>query len=354
LISLKQEYVQGIDYVDCRPAPKDQRQETGKTDGPSIKELEKKIADLEQHLKKNQNLLQVRKCDVSLKISGSRKEFKFYTGHNEEKIDMIFSFLDLSEPLVPTKNKISAKDQLILTLIRYRQNLSYSNLSFRFGIALKAIRKINITYTQLMYSKFKELEEKMFCPRDHHHPLPRVFKNPLLSNTRIVIDCTEFLCEKPENFKHHTNMYSNYKSHCTIKALIGVAPSGACMFCSDAYEGAISDRKIVEKSNFCRFLNQGDVVLADRGFTIEDLCLERGATLVIPPFLNSKKEFSAEEIARGKLIARARIHVERYNQRIKQYKILKGIIPISLMNLFSQILFVICCLVNFEAPLLKK
>ena len=148
-------------------------------------------------------------------------------------------------------------------------------------------------------------------------------------------------------------MYSNYKSHATYKVLLGVAPSGSCMFVSDAYEGSISDRQIIKDTNFVDNLVPGDVVLGDRGFTIHDLCAEKGAILEIPPFLAGRKALTTEELLKTKLLSRARIHVERFNERIKKYRILSGIVPMHLVPLLSQIVFITCCLTNFKEPLAK-
>ena len=49
------------------------------------------------------------------------------------------------------------------------------------------------------------------------------------------------------------------------------------MFVSDCFEGSISDKQITRKSGFLDKILPGDVVLADRGFTIHDL-LARGYT----------------------------------------------------------------------------
>ena len=115
------------------------------------------------------------------------------------------------------------------------------------------------------------------------------------------------------------NLYSAYKSHSTCKVLIGVAPSGACMFVSDCFEGSISERQITKDSKILEKILLGDVILADCGFTIHDLCAEKGATLEIPPFLNGRKEFTELQVTKTKLIAHSRIHMERFNESIKKY-----------------------------------
>lgn len=52
-------------------------------------------------------------------------------------------------------------------------------------------------------------------------------------------------------------------------------------------------------------------------------------------------------------IARARIHVECANERIKNFEILRHI-PAKYGDLSNEILQVCCCLVNLQAPLLKE
>ena len=69
---------------------------------------------------------------------------------------------------------------------------------------------------------------------------------------------------------------------------------GACMFVSDCFEGSISDRQITIDSKFTDNLVPGDLVLGDRGFTIHDLCGEKGAILEIPPFFNHNRRKSEE------------------------------------------------------------
>ena len=142
---------------------------------------------------------------------------------------------------------------------------------------------------------------------------------PILGRTRIVLDCTEIQTETLRHYQQQGNLYSNYKSHATAKILISCAPSGAAMFVSDAFEGSISDKAIVEQSGVLDFIEPGDQVVVDRGFTIEEQVRQKGGQLVMPPFLGKRKEFSRDETIQTKLIARARIHIERLNERIKNF-----------------------------------
>ena len=55
------------------------------------------------------------------------------------------------------------------------------------------------------------------------------------------------------------------------------------------------------------------MVLADRGFTIEDLVVGKNASLVIPPFMKGKKSLSIHEEAVTRVIAKARIHIGNHH-----------------------------------------
>lgn len=99
----------------------------------------------------------------------------------------------------------------------------------------------------------------------------------------------------PSSLLLNSKLFSSYKNHVTLKGLVGIAPSGAITFISQLYSGSISDREIVERSGFLKLeFDNGDTVMADKGFTIEDL-LPRGVTLNIPPFLGSNSQMTASK-----------------------------------------------------------
>ena len=87
---------------------------------------------------------------------------------------------------------------------------------------------------------------------------------------------------------------------------------------------------------FFGFLNRvepGDIILADRGFTVgEDIAIH-GGQLEIPAFTKGKKQLSQEEVEMSKQLAHVRIHVERVIGLLKnKYTLLKGPIPVPLLR----------------------
>ena len=227
----------------------------------------------------------------------------------------------MSEKLSQNLQGLTVEDQFLMTLYKMRRNPQFWDLEYTFHVKRQTLSKVFKTWLQLMFLKFKELESRMFVssallPK----PLPLAFKNRFLKLTRCVIDCSELFLESSKDFKEQGNTYSQYKSHTTAKVLIAVAPSGSAMFVSDCFEGSISDRGITIRSGFLDFIEAGDSILADRGFNIEDLLATKGAHLNIPSFLNGRSHFTLEELKKSKVIARARVHVEHFNQRLKSIK----------------------------------
>ena len=94
--------------------------------------------------------------------------------------------------------------------------------------------------------------------------------------------------------------------------------------------------------------------LVDRGFTVQDLVNPLQADIKIPPFLKGRWNLSTAEDLSTRKIAKARVHVERFNQRLKQFRLVgRTIIPLSLAPLATQMVVVACGLVNFREVLCK-
>ena len=67
---------------------------------------------------------------------------------------------------------------------------------------------------------------------------------------------------------------------------------------TDRYAGSISDRENVERGGILGLpFNEGDDVMADKGFTIEDL-LPLGVSLNIPPFLGQSEQMPAKDLVK--------------------------------------------------------
>lgn len=151
---------------------------------------------------------------------------------------------------------------------------------------------------------------KLFCPQ-----------------VRVIIDCTEIRCETPSSLSLQSETFSNYKNHTTFKGLIGIAPCGVIAFVSTLYTGSISDVEITRKSQILQLLQPGHGVMADKGFLIEKMLSEVGATLIIPP-LKKSAQLNMEDTQKTQAIACLRILVERAIRRVKEYQKWDGLVPL--------------------------
>jgi len=82
--------------------------------------------------------------------------------------------------------------------------------------------------------------------------------------------------------------------------------------------------------------------MSDRGFNLS----MRNAALNITPCAKGK-QFSANACTETRRIASLRIHVERAIQRMKKFRLLQGVIPISIASVANQAVYVCAALCNF-------
>ena len=157
------------------------------------------------------------------------------------------------------------------------------------------------------------------------------------------------------NYQQQSNCYSNYKSHTTAKILIACHPNGACVYCSPVFEGGISDKESVLNSGFMDYIEHGDIYMADRGFqNMKEDFLMKGATLITPPSMKDKTSLSLEDEKKTRSVAAARIHIERFNQRVKIFQFVSpGVFPQSKLKLLNQAVYVCCYLANYSPILVE-
>ena len=76
-------------------------------------------------------------------------------------------------------------------------------------------------------------------------------------------------------------------------------------------------------------------------------------TLSVPPGARTKSQMTKEECKTTKQIANLRIHVERAINRLKTYRILKTVLPISLLHHADNIVKTCAALCNIKPVLIK-
>ena len=317
--------------------------------------IEKKIVEQQELIEMLQD--ELRATRPSTKLQDDDKQVHFYTGLPSYSV-----FVALLHLLVGVMSKhlshgLSINDQFLLVLMKLRLAVPNQDLGYRFGISTSRVSQLFHEWIDVMAREFGQLIR--WPHRENiRKNLPDCFK-PDYPKTTCIIDCSEIFIERATSLCARSQTYSNYKSHNTAKFLVAVSPTGAVIFISKCWGGRASDKHITSCSGFLDHLINGDVVMADRGFDItEDLAL-RGTTLYIPPFTKGKSQLSQREVETSRKLSSLRIHVERAIGRIKHYKILQNVFPISLLKsthdteyaTIDKVLTVCAALSNLQPPL---
>ena len=296
------------------------------------------------------------------KIKDDQKAVQFYTGFPSMELLMVcFTFLGKAVSELSYRDhyklskgkphKLSPLNEFFLMLCRLRLGLYEQDLAYRFQVSQTTVSRVCSTWINFCYSKFKEIpiwpsRSVVDCN------MPLIFQD-LYPLTQCIIDATEVFIQKPQNPSAQQLTFSSYKNHNTFKALIGITPSGAICFVSELFGGNISDKALTSQCGLLDLLEEGDAVMADKGFNIMDLLDDKGITLNIPPKLtDSSGQLSENDRVETRRIASVRIHVERAIGRIKTFRILESI-PNTMHNVANQLFFVCAMLTNFQPTLVE-
>lgn len=253
-----------------------------------------------------------KKCSIE-NFKDNPNAISYYTGFSD--YDQFMTFFYCLGPCVDELDYkcsvLESKDQLFLTLMKLRQAKEDFELSLFFQVSTSTVSRIVITWINFMYFQLKELN---FWPSEDivQDFMPVNFAEKFPS-TRVILDATEIPIQKPSDVNSQSVTWSNYKHRNTIKAMIGVTPSGAVSYVSDAYGGSASDRMIIERSELLNkgMFEKGDSIMADRGIMVQDLFANNDVQVNTPTFLKGKSQLDAHEVVHDRCVASKRIHVER-------------------------------------------
>ncbi|KAG9279114.1 uncharacterized protein LOC125784831 [Astyanax mexicanus] len=239
-------------------------------------------------------------------------------------------------------------DEFFLFMNYLSLGLMQKDLAHRFRIHRSTVSRIVNTWANFLYTVLGAVDIWLDGDTVKAH-LPEVFQE--YADTQVILDCTELRCQTPNSLLLQSEVFSTYKSHCTFKGLIGIAPHGAVTFVSSLYQGAISDKEILKQSGIVPLLDSSMAIMVDKGFLVED-CVP--CRVHIPTFLAKRAQLSRSEIRQTQSIARLRVHVERVIRRVKEHKIFSTVIPLSITGSINQLFAVACLLVNYQnGPLVK-
>lgn len=297
--------------------------------------------------------------------------FRHCTGFTYDEFNKLCKFFRLPykktvpQTHIPSYDKLNGyirlmplRQQFLLVLIKLRQNFHVKDLAFKFQIDMQIISTLFSSWIDFMYDRLGS--EPVWSHRDIiAKNMPDDYKAEF-PTTFAILDCAEIKIEKPSSLLVQNQTYSNYKPTNTLKSLIACDPCGSIMFASTLYPGTISNQELFRQSKIKDlledlhqrgYLKDGDGLMVDKGFLIENNVKELGLKLNIPPLANLQMPVSDVEMT--KKIAEHRVHVERVIAKVQKFKIVSGQISNSMLENINRIWFVVCMLSNFQQHIIQ-
>lgn len=198
-----------------------------------------------------------------LRNKSKPKDIEFYTGLSS--YNMLITCYSLIESEIPqnfncgpsatsTPAKIGRPrlltpfQEFVMVVMRLTLGLFEKDLSHRFGVSVATVSEVLRKWIRFLAKEFRPLirqpKKELFSFYS-----PKSFRE-LFPDVVIVVDCTEIEMERPSALDNQSACYSSYKSRPTMKALLGITPSGVLSFVSGFFPGSTSDREITMQSHF--------------------------------------------------------------------------------------------------------
>nr|XP_029709530.1 uncharacterized protein LOC115255548 [Aedes albopictus] len=363
LVSYTSQHVQATPLVRCHGTQTDKFSDVEllkrnvKEKNTEIGELKRNAAIQEAEIEGLRK--RVRRTKVDLQTLQDRPaDTKFYTGLDDSRV--VHTLFSIIRPHMLAPLNLSKEQVFLMTLQKLRFNYFFKNLSISYEVCPATAAKY---FFSTIYTIYHVMHNVVHWPERSilKKHTPQCFKDVFGDSVTVIIDCFEIRAEKPSNPIAAAKQWSEYKKSNTLKYLVGISSAGSVIFVSKGYGGRASDKTIAKSSGFLANILEGDVVLADRGFLIDEEVQAKNATLNMPAFRKNGGQLSPVEIENTRRIATVRIHVERAIGQIKEkFKIIKNNVPMSLMlrkhnNVMAMdmIVFVSCILVNMCKPIVN-
>uniref|UniRef100_UPI0037E97926 uncharacterized protein n=1 Tax=Semicossyphus pulcher TaxID=241346 RepID=UPI0037E97926 len=264
-----------------------------------------------------------------------------YTGIGLEVFHVLVESLETHDRRLFT---MSVHDQVLMTLMKLKTNRETADLSRTFRVSQFTASSIISYWIEKLEQVLQSLI--LWLPKEAiQTTMPEAFKKNF-PNTTCLVDVCVSRVENPLILSAGGESCSMFSLNKTMKYLVAVAPCGLFMFISAAYREHYGDKFITTDSGILDHLKPGDEVMVNRDLHIKNWELEKQIRVVTPPSTETKTTDEQETCA-----GRVRIHVRRAIKRLKVYKILSQVVPISLAPQMNKIVRICAALVNLRGDL---
>ncbi|XP_047224705.1 uncharacterized protein LOC124870209 isoform X4 [Girardinichthys multiradiatus] len=178
--------------------------------------------------------------------------------------------------------------------------------------------------------------------------MPRLFVETFGGQLTVVVDCFEVSAKTLSNIE-------SWDQHSrTVKYVTGITPQGVISFISRGRSGCSSDIEVTESCGLLDKLLLGDIVLAGRGFNVEEsvsmMCAEVKASSP-----DGCRELDLKTTEETRQLAHLRDHVKRIIGAVcNTFKILSSNVPVRMVEpcegesvtFLDKVVTVCCALIN--------
>ena len=166
------------------------------------------------------------------------------------------------QPYLKQRSVLTPFQQLLITLMRLRLNLSVKDPAYRFGVYYSTISPTFLAVINILYYRLKPLI--LWPDRDV------LFKTMPMSFIKhcprcvIIVDCFEIFIDRPTALLARAQTFCLISTTTPSTILIGITPQGTVSFISQGWSGrAISTRqKIVACYKICSLVIQSLLIEA--------------------------------------------------------------------------------------------
>eukprot|EP00048_Salpingoeca_helianthica_P003170 m.64637 g.64637 ORF g.64637 m.64637 type:complete len:558 (+) comp12538_c0_seq2:50-1723(+) len=134
------------------------------------------------------------------------------------------------------------------------------------------------------------------------------------------------------------------------RALVCLGPDGHPCFTSELYPLSMSDRDIAAASQWVDTLKKDDVVVFDQGGATLDLVIRKARAHLITPSLATPGDPITDESERTRLLAAARLNMQRFSARMKRFRWLENAPSLESHGDLQVKFFVSVFLTRFMGP----
>ncbi|KAM4727843.1 uncharacterized protein FYW61_011018 [Anableps anableps] len=274
------------------------------------------------------------------------KKVNYYTGlQSHSTFQVLLRYIKAFLPQGATK--LTPFQMVLLTLMRLKLNFPMDRISHLFNVHPETANAAFEDTVSALYARMSSLvhwpdRERVWVS------MPRLFVEAFGGRLAVVVDGFEVSAETPSGVE------SWDQDSRTVKYVTGITPQGVISFTSRGWSGGSSDVEITERCGLLDKLLPGDVVLAGRGFNVEEgvgmMCAEVRRS---PP--GGRRELELKTTEETRRLSHLRGHVKRIIGTVcNTYRILSSNVPIRMVEpcegesvtFLDKVVAVCCSLIN--------